>query len=155
VGISGLHWSRAGNQHFTISGGWLLVFHRISIVGHSGFPTEVSIGNVIDELCDGCFIWQKSLSIVSFEPNSRLLRIGMKAFSESSLRFIDIPSSVEIIGESCFAFCDELSIVGFELTSRLSVLEKDIFADCRALETICIPTHLQTLILAQVPCHHP
>jgi hypothetical protein len=142
-----------GNRHFIISGGCLLVFDETSIVGHSGFPTEVSIGNVIEELCDACFLCQESLSIVSFEPNSRLRRIGAKAFLRSSLRCIDIPSNVETIGQCCFSFCRDLSIVRFALNSRLCAIEQDAFECCGSLETIWIPSHLQTPVLRQFePC---
>jgi hypothetical protein len=131
IGPEALVWSslgcigiETGNQHFTISGGCLLVFEGTSIVGHSGSPTEVWITNGIAELCE----W---------------------AFASCSLRSIVIPSSVEIIREDCFYDCSDLSIVRFEPDSRLSVLEEDAFAYCDALETIWIPFHLQALFLGE------
>jgi hypothetical protein len=147
-----------GNRHFAISGGGLLVLDETSILGHSGFSTEVCIGNAIEELCDCCFLRRHRLSIVSFEPHSRLRRIGARAFVESSLRSIDIPPSVEIIGRRCFQYCSHLSIVRFELDSQLSVLEDDAFECCGSLETIWIPSHLQTLVVDELepsPPIHP
>jgi hypothetical protein len=114
----------------------LLVFDETSIVGDSGFPAEVCIENVIEELSDGCFLDQCSLSIVSFESNSRLRRIGERAFAQSSLRSIDIPSSVEIIGKFCFTDCNIVSIIRSELASQLSVLDKNAFLGCSGLKTI-------------------
>jgi hypothetical protein len=85
-------------------------------------------------------------SVVSFELHFRLRRLNAKAFLRSSLRSIHIPSNVEIIG-TCFADCNNLSIVPFESNSGRSVLEENVFLGCSALETIWIPSHLQTLVL--------
>jgi hypothetical protein len=138
-----------GNRHVSISGNWVLGSTGTSIVGHVGVATEVVIGNDIEELCDACFSCQSTLSLVSFEPDSRLRRIGERVFSESLLRSITIPSAVEIIGEQCFWCCLELSIVRFEPNSRLSVVAKDAFVDCYALEAIWIPCHIQSVVLSQ------
>jgi hypothetical protein len=64
-------------------------------------------------------LWEKSGQIhsISFESNSRLIRIESDAFSFSSLQSIEIPRNVEILGSSCFSDCNSLSSISFESNS--------------------------------------
>jgi hypothetical protein len=133
------------NQHFSVSESSFLVFQRLSIVGHVGTATEFCIDSCIEELCDDCFSSQNALAAVSFEPDSRLRRIGEAAFFSSSLRSIVIPSSVEVLAPRCFAYCEKLSIVRFELNSRLSVIGEEAFMVCPTLETVWIPGCLEAI----------
>jgi hypothetical protein len=121
IGPGALHWSSVdyigieiGNQHFSTSGGCFLVFEGTSIVGHSRFPTEVCIMNGIEELCREAFLsWSLrsitipssveiirkccfrgcfTLSIVRFEPDSRLSLLEPHAFAQcDALETIWIP----------------------------------------------------------------
>ena len=57
----------------------------------------VSIPDVVEEICDWCFSWCKSLSRVTFVESSSLKLIGKEAFSWSGLREIHIPDGVELV----------------------------------------------------------
>jgi hypothetical protein len=100
----------------------------------------------VEKLYTECFSRCGSLSTVTFESGSQLLRIDEEAFSYcSSLESISIPSSVKEIGDRCFAFCDSLSKVTFESGSRLSTVDGHIvFMDCWQLQSLVIPPRLRS-----------
>jgi hypothetical protein len=87
---------------------------------------------------------ESSFSSISFESNSRLLRIESDAFSRSSLQSIVIPSSVEILGSSCFSECKSLSSISFESHSRLLRIASDAFSKS-SLQSIVIPSSVEIL----------
>jgi hypothetical protein len=64
-----------------------------------------------------------SLRTISFESNSKLSRIEGSAFSESGLRSIHLPASLEVICESCFSHCKSLESISFAPNSKLSRIE--------------------------------
>jgi hypothetical protein len=128
-----------GNRHFSISGDHLLVLDGVAIVGHFGHPSELCIGNEIEELFDDCFTRHNRLLDISFEPGSRLRRIGNAVFTCSCLRSIVIPASVESLDVVCFGSCSELVTVIFEPNSRLSFISIDAFVLCPSLKTVRIP----------------
>jgi hypothetical protein len=153
LGNGALHWPSleylgidSTNRHFSISGDHLLVCDGTAIVGHIGRPTELCIGNAIEELFDGCFCDQKYLSAVSFEPGSRLRRIGDSAFHMSALLSIDIPASVKRLENLCLADCRRLAIVRFEADSQLSLVAGNAFRSCSSLKTVRVPAHLKDII---------
>jgi hypothetical protein len=63
-------------------------------------------------LGSSCFSCCKPLSSISFESNSRLIRIESNAFAWSSLESIEIPRNVQFIDDSTFACttCNHISI---------------------------------------------
>jgi hypothetical protein len=134
------------NRHYSVSETSFLVFERFSTVGSVGVVSELCIGNDTEELCDGCFSYQSSLSPVAFAPDSRIRRIGDFAFLNSSLSCIVIPSNVESIEERCFMDCEQLSIVRFKSNSRLSVIGNFAFVLC-PLETVWISSSIQRIAI--------
>jgi hypothetical protein len=76
-----------------------------------------------------------------FESDSRLIGIESSAFSFSSLRSIEIPRNIEILGSSCFSWCQSLSSISFESNSRLNRIESKTFSS--SLESIEIPSSVQ------------
>jgi hypothetical protein len=76
---------------------------------------------------------------VTFESNSKLLRIEEYAFSGClSLSAISIPASVGILRAHCFNQCSSLSSVTFEQGSKLSRIETNAFVGCSALGSLSI-----------------
>jgi hypothetical protein len=64
--------------------------------------TRALVSESILRVRAGCFKMSREFHSISFESNSRLIRIESNAFSFSSLQSIVIPSSVEILGSSLF-----------------------------------------------------
>jgi hypothetical protein len=87
------------------------------------------IPSTVQILGSSCFSYCESLSSISFESNSQLIRIESFAFSGSSLESIVIPSTVQILGSSCFSSCKSFSSISFESSSRLIRIESQAFYD--------------------------
>jgi hypothetical protein len=81
---------------------------------------------------------------ISFESNSRLIRIASSAFQVSSLQSIVIPSTVQILASSCFSGCKSLLSISFESNSRLIRIESYALQDS-SLQSIVIPSTVQIL----------
>jgi hypothetical protein len=67
-----------------------------------------------------------------------LNRIESRVSNSSSLRSIEIPRNVEILGSSCFSFRKSLSSISFESNSRLTRIESRAFQSS-SLQSIEIP----------------
>jgi hypothetical protein len=93
-----------------------------------------------------CFCECKELSIVEFEPLSKLRVIEPRAFRSCvSLSLIVIPASVTTIGAECFYDCLALHSVEFEVESRLSTYEANAFSNCRRLDSIRLPYSIEEI----------
>ena len=75
------------------------------------------------------------LVAISFEQGSKLKTIEEGAFFYSALTSIEIPASVETIGESAIAACSSLSTITFEKGSKLKTIGSDAFFSCTNLKT--------------------
>jgi hypothetical protein len=73
-----------------------------------------------------------------------LTRIESRAFYDSSLQSILIPSNVEILGSKCFSNCKSLSSITFESNSRLTQIESEAFHQS-SLQSILIPRNVEIL----------
>jgi hypothetical protein len=72
---------------------------------------------------------------------SRLRVIGRRAFRECfQLSVIEIPTSVEEIGEMAFADCRKLQEVRIGVRSKLRLIEEDAFRHCRYVESVDVPS---------------
>jgi hypothetical protein len=101
----------------------------ILILGEGGFEIPrlwipSSVRGVSVKSLEGC----KIIGGLSFEPDSRLIRIGSDAFRYWSLQSIEIPRNVEIHGSSCLSDCESLSSISFESNSRLIWIESSAFS---------------------------
>lgn len=65
-----------------------------------------------------------------------LTSIGSYAFEQCSLKTIDLPEGLFIIGAGAFSDCKALRSVSFPTT--LKVIEDRAFADCKSLEYVCL-----------------
>jgi hypothetical protein len=122
--------SECDNPRFIFDQTFLLnvIDHRLirnlSGLSHITIPCDIEI------LGSSCFASCRSLSSISFESNSRLMRIESNAFSHSSLQSIVIPSNVEILASSCFYKCESFSSISFESNSRLRRIESQACYGC-------------------------
>lgn len=84
-----------------------------------------------------------STTIINFDLNSRLLEIGMNAFSFSAISCIKIPPSVVEIEQFAFSNCKRLTKVVFMERSHILVL-RNIF-DNSSINTLNIPSSLEEI----------
>jgi hypothetical protein len=112
----------------------------------SVLPRSICIPSSVERLGDRCFSRSADLCVVTFEPESKLSRIGDSAFVGcSSLSSICIPGSVEILCGWCFACCPNLSTVTFESDSALSEICDGAFSQCSSLSSIFIPLSVESI----------
>jgi hypothetical protein len=123
----------------------------ISSLGESAFENclflrSIYISSSIETIRQSCFRGCDNLSILIFEPGSKLSALSKSTFEGcSSLRSICIPSSIEVISDYCFYNCENLSDLRFESGSKISVLGDSAFEKCSSLLSVCIPSSIQTI----------
>jgi hypothetical protein len=120
-----------GNRHFAVSGCWFLNAEQTVILAHIGRATDLSIPSHIEGLGRSCFANQESLSRITFEPGSRLRRIGSSAMYRcKSLRSVVIPAGVEAIESATFSHCAVLQEVIYEPRSTPPRIDPSAFWEC-------------------------
>ena len=98
-----------------------------------------------ESLPDSCFAGSRIVR-VTFASGSVLERIGKDAFRGcGQLREIEIPASVEEIGEACFSGCSSLSRVTFACGSAVRRIGKEAFRGCGQLGEIEIPACVEEI----------
>ena len=114
----------------------------VFISGYTGFDSILNIPSTLDGLTvsgidDEAFRDKTDISKVNI-PSS-VTFIGYRAFAGSSIRSIDIPSTVTKFGFSwgfhTFENCDNLTTVTFNASTDVP---NDAFNDCDALKTVTI-----------------
>ncbi len=79
---------------------------------------------------------------------------GMDIYDFSSLTSVEIPASVETIGDDAFNGCGNLSQVTFEANSKLKIIGRWAFSGC-AIPSIQIPASVETIeFQAFYGCHN-
>jgi hypothetical protein len=112
---------------------------NVEILGSSSFSDCSSLSSI------------SSISFESFESNSRLNRIESSAFQSSSIRSIEIPRNVEILGSPCFSFCQSLSSILFESMARLNRIESEAFSSS-SLDQLKFHEMFKSMINAKLIC---
>lgn len=135
---------------------------RLKRIGKEAFAgcvhlEEIEIPANVEEIGDDCFSPYSNrtrdtdrygstemyatnrLSRVAFARCSRLKRIGNRAFANCIFQHIEIPASVEEIGENCFSNSPNLMYVTFDEGSCLKYIRRQAFSDCPCLNEIEIP----------------
>lgn len=92
--------------------------------------STITLPASLKNIGNGVFAKCKSLKKVTFENNSQLLSIGMKAFKDCNLSTIKIPYNLTIIGESAFANNANLKVINFEENAQLTKIENRAFINC-------------------------
>ena len=139
-----------------LRGGWRSLSFDISsglfgaLERFGGLLECVFLPCLLEEVPAMCFR-NSSLSRVTFGSGSVLKRIWKEAFSGcKELREIEIPASVEEIGEGCFK-CEgfggssSLSRVTFGSGSVLRRIGKEAFFGCKELREIEIPASVEVV----------
>jgi hypothetical protein len=134
----------SGHERFSIEDNFLVDIINHGLIRNFSSSSSITICSDIEILASRCFSFCDLLSSISFESNSRLLRIDSHGFTCSSLHSIEIPRNVEILGSSCFYNCKSLSSISFESNSRLIRIESEAFHGS-LLHSIEIPRNVEIL----------
>jgi hypothetical protein len=121
------------------------VIRRVSTINRGHFTgSTLWISWSIELIASELLSQNPELKSVVFENGSRLKQIDKAIFSNTSLKFIQIPSSVTTLSVECFSECELLSLVIFETGSRLSQIESDAFRESGLIE-IVLPSSVEIL----------
>lgn len=122
------------------------------------FVTEVVIPESVTSMGDWAFKRCSSLTTVTFEKESQLKTIGgdyyYGAFSDcTALTSIEIPASVETIGNTAFWHCQSLKRITFP--DRMVRFGEWAFYENESLQSVCIPEGVTTIpSSAFARCHN-
>ena len=96
---------------------------------------------IIDKIGNSAFLKLDILEEITF--SNSVVYIGDKAFRETSLTTVEIPSSVKEIGIYAFSGCEYLEEVVFN--EGLEIIKMSAFAACANLKVAILPDSLHTI----------
>jgi hypothetical protein len=99
----------SGNEYFVIEQEFLIDIIHHKLIRNFSSSSDVEIPSNIEILGSECFSFCKSLSSISFESNSRLIRIESQAFHELDVVVV-IPSTIEFIGSDAIPNVSQIQI---------------------------------------------
>jgi hypothetical protein len=114
--------------------------------------TAIILPSSVELVCKSCFFNCKSLTSVTFEPDSKLQQIDEDAFQWSGLTAIILPSSVELLCKECFSNCTSLTSMTSEPDSKLREGAVDSFFGSPSCHPIEYPPsfyELSQVVVAQ------
>lgn len=126
---------------------------RLKKIGINAFQysniTKIVIPSSVEEIGEYAFascpsVKSSKLVEVEFAPNSKLKKIGGRAFWYCKITKIAIPSSVEEIEDCAFESCQNLEEVEFSPNSKLKKIGHDAFYASKIKE-ITLPKSLKSI----------
>ena len=104
--------------------------------------TSVSIPSSIKVIGNSAFKNCRTLSTVTFAPNSQLTTIGTSAFAYcQALTGIELPNSLSSMGQAVFGHCTALTAIYLSNTA-LTAIDQQVFYNCIALTSVSLPQAL-------------
>jgi hypothetical protein len=135
-----------GNTKFRKMGDYVVNTKGNCLVRYAGFDHEVTIGDEITKLDQGCFSGCDWISAIHFGSHSKIREIPPGAFELCRrLESLWVPASIESLGRLSFGQCSRLRTVSFAAGSKLMEIEAHAFYACYRLESISLPPSLATI----------
>lgn len=82
---------------------------------------------------------------IDYKIPEGIREIAPNAFATSSVRSVQCPASLEVIGQCAFFYAVDLKSVTFAPNSKLRVIGEQAFSDCTNLETIELPNSIDSI----------
>lgn len=130
--------------------------YTVTAIGDSAFKslsTPINVSSVfipatVRSIGGSAFSYCNALTTVTFAEGSQLKSIGGSAFcgtehAHPRFKEIQIPDSVETIGNAAFRYCQDLERI--TLPSTLQKLSNSTFHGCTALSEVTFPASLKTI----------
>lgn len=130
--------------------------YKVTAIGDSAFKslsTPINVSSVfipatVRSIGGSAFSYCNALTTVTFAEDSQLKSIGGSAFwgtehAHPRFKEIQIPDSVETIGNAAFRYCQDLERI--TLPSTLQKLSNSTFHGCTALSEVTFPASLKTI----------
>lgn len=103
--------------------------------------TQITLPNTLEKIGFMTFNNLKNLNEVLIENGVKI--IDEFAFSETGIKNIIIPNSVESIGESAFKKC--LNLQNVVLSNNIKEIPDSVFYGCKNLENVTLPENLKEI----------
>ena len=119
------------------------------IYGYTGTDKNVSVPNKLSsftvlEIADSAFINNKDIESVSFANAKAIDAIGEFSFAGcTSLKSVNIPSTLDKIGYAAFMGCTSLTSVN--ISSNISEIKGQTFQNCTSLTEFTVPNSVGTI----------
>lgn len=119
------------------------------IYGYTGTDKNVSVPNKLSsftvlEIADSAFTNNKDIESVSFANAKAIDAIGEFSFAGcTSLKSVNIPSTLDKIGYAAFMGCTSLTSVN--ISSNISEIKGQTFQNCTSLTEFTVPNSVGTI----------
>lgn len=119
------------------------------IYGYTGTDKNVSVPNKLSsftvlEIADSAFMNNKDIESVSFANAKAIDAIGEFSFAGcTSLKSVNIPSTLDKIGYAAFMGCTSLTSVN--ISSNISEIKGQTFQNCTSLTEFTVPNSVGTI----------
>lgn len=135
---------RNEDTHFKSVGGVLYDLNMTTIIEYPAhkLETHFTIPHSVTKINGGAFYKVHALESVVIPEN--VTYIGNRAFDETKLKELKLPSKVKYIGDFAFRDCTPLSKI--ELNDGLEHIGYWAFGGCWNVEKIFIPASVQTIV---------
>ena len=115
-------------------------YGKLHFIDENGYEvTEIVIPESVTTIRQNAFMGTKNVEKISI--HNGVTSIGNRAFNNSGIRELDIPSSITVIPAAMASYCSNLERVTFP--NSLTSIEANAFANCYNLRNISIPENVK------------
>ena len=117
----------------------------VIVIGRNSFnhiflPRIIVLPDAVVFIGDSAF---SNAYINGIKLGKRVLEIGEWAFAFSSIEEMELPDSLEILGNSAFSCCSSLKRI--KLSASLTTIAEDTFTNCKNLNNVYIPEGIRII----------
>lgn len=110
------------------------------------FAALVLVPSVLSaQVIEGDVLVKADGAPIDYKIPEGIREIAPNAFATSSVRSVQCPASLEVIGQCAFFYAVDLKSVTFAPNSKLRVIGEQAFSDCTNLETIELPNSIDSI----------
>lgn len=145
--------AQSANSDFTFT---VLDDKSVEVSSYTGNATEVVIpdeayGRKVTSIGETAF--QSKGNIVNVKIPNTVTKIGRNAFTGTSLKTVELPESIEEIGDRSFSYCNNLEEVF--LPEGVLKIGEFVFSDCPKLLSVKIPSSVTSIDINAFGYMHP
>jgi hypothetical protein len=133
-----------GHPLYRVIGDFVMDLSGRQTIQYFGNNSQIEVPDTVEGLGGCTFSYCDVVSEVLFGSNSSVCAIATRAFAQSGLQSICIPSLVTRIAELCFDQCQSLRSISFTSDSQLTVIRAYAFRES-GVESISIPSTVEDL----------